>query len=100
MILGAAVITPLRVTFYEEDELAWVIVESFIDLMFAVDIVITFCSAYYDKMENLIYDRRQIACNYVSSWFVVDLFSILPLSLVFRNSANKFAKLVRLPRVF
>jgi len=47
-------------------------------LIFAVDIVVNFFSSYFDKEDNLIYDKKTIALNYMKGWFLIDVVSILP----------------------
>ncbi len=93
-------ITPLRAAFIDEDEIAWLLVEGIIDVAFVLDIIFTFYSAYYDRIERLVSNRREIACSYLRSWFVLDVISVIPLSLIFSNSANQLGKLAKLPRIF
>ena len=45
---------------------------------FLTDIVINFRTAFYDARGNLIYYRREIACNYIKGWLVIDVLSCLP----------------------
>ena len=94
-------VTPLRATFYDnDDDIVWQLVDGFIDLVFVLDIIFTFFSAYYNKIEQLISNRRDICCNYLKSWFILDLISVLPFSYFFNSSANQFGKLAKLPRIF
>ncbi len=74
-----AVLTPLRAAFYDEDGMTWVLLETVADGAFLLDIAFTFCSAYYDSIERLVSNRRQIACGYLRSWFVLDLIAVLPI---------------------
>lgn len=92
--------TPLRVAFFDTDDVEWQIMETFIDLVFLLDIVFSFFSAYYNKMEALISDRREIACGYLKSWFVIDVVSIFPLALIANSTVNQLAKLARMPRIY
>ena len=39
-------------------------------------------------------------CHYLKTWFIVDLISVLPLSLIFKGRANDLGKLVKLPRIY
>lgn len=100
MILISSVVTPLRVAFYDADEVEWVVIEAFIDIVFLFDILFSFFSAYYNKMEALISDRSEIATGYLKSWFFVDLVSIFPLSFLANSTVNQLAKLTRMPRIY
>ena len=100
VILFSSITTPLRAAFYDEDDLLWVMVETFTDIVFLLDIIFTFMSAYYNKIEMLISSRREIVCDYLKTWFVVDLISALPLSLIFRSNANDLGKLAKIPRIY
>ena len=57
-ILFSSFTTPLRVAFFDEDDIVWILVETLIDIFFLTDLVFTFFSAYYNKMETLISSRR------------------------------------------
>ena len=92
-------ITPLKACFLD-DELAWEVVDLVIDIVFLLDIVFTFFSAYYNTIEELVTDPRKICLNYVKSWFIVDLISVLPFSYILSSSANVVGKLAKLPRIF
>ena len=90
--------TPLRIAFLEEDPLS-IGIEWFLDAVFLADTVLNFITAYFDRGESLIHNRRQIACNYLKSWFAVDLISVLPLKLLFGHSITQMAKIARVHRV-
>ncbi len=100
IILISSVITPLRASFFDDNDKMWMVMELFIDLVFVMDIIFTFFSAYYNKIEQLISTRREIACGYLKTWFFLDLISVLPLSLFFNSSANELGKIAKLPRIY
>ena len=54
-----------------------------IDILFAVDMIVIFNSAYYDEDLMLVEDRCQISYNYLTSWFLIDLICIIPFDLMF-----------------
>ncbi len=95
----SSVVTPLRASFYDEDDILWLVIECGTDLVFAADIFLTFFSAYYNGIEELVSSRRDIACSYVRSWFWLDVVSVIPLSLFLKSTVNGLGKLARLPRV-
>ncbi len=96
------IITPYRISFVDEDPLGWIIVDSLVDLVFFVDIIINFLSAYYNSEDNLIFDRKKIALNYLKGWFFIDLMAVLPISLIMKSSKDytSLARLARMPRLY
>ena len=98
MIVFSGIFTPLRVAFLEDDSLSMA-VEWFLDAVFLIDTALNFVTAYFDRGESLIDNRRIIACNYLRSWFLVDLISVLPLKVFFRHSISQMGKIARVHRV-
>lgn len=69
------------------------IANSIVDLMFIVDILINFRSTYTRKgTDELVVDPRMIACNYLKSWFVIDLLAAIPFEF-FVTEGVSFANL-------
>ena len=52
-----------------------------IDGFFICDILMIFNTSYYED-EELIHDRKRIACRYVKGWFPIDLVATLPWELL------------------
>ena len=50
-------ITPLKASFMEDGR-GWMAVDVLIDVVFLIDIVMTFFSAYYNGIEKLVINRR------------------------------------------
>lgn len=48
--------------------------DSIVDLIFLLDIIVIFCTAVI-KEGSLVTDRRSIAKDYLSSWFIIDFLS-------------------------
>lgn len=70
-------------------------------MFFFADIVLTFFSAYYDSRDELVLNRRKIACKYFKSWFFLDLLMVTPISFIFKTADyNKLMRLARLSRVY
>ena len=82
LVLFVSVTTPARIAFTEEDNLEWTVIGLIVDVLFLVDLVLNFFSAYHDKELNLIDDRVKITKRYLRGWFFVDLISIVPISLI------------------
>jgi len=88
-----------------------------VDFIFLVDIFFSFNTGYMDAEGELVSSRRQIAKNYLSGWFSIDVITSLPLDLVinpFLNSGQhsgagrlpqllrltKFLRMIKLLRLF
>ena len=97
-----AFVTPYRIAFYDIDSIEWIIIDQMIDIIFAIDVFINFFSAYVNSDDDLITDRRKIACHYLRSWFIIDFVSILPISIIIKNAGdfNSLARIARLPRLY
>ncbi|MED6207356.1 RAC-beta serine/threonine-protein kinase [Stylosanthes scabra] len=55
------------------------IVDTLVDLFFAVDIVLTFFLAYIDRTTHLlVQDSSKILLRYLSTWFLMDVASTIP----------------------
>lgn len=102
----SSIITPLNAAFFDSENptdtesLFWFISELVIDLVFVFDIIFSFFSAYYNKVEVLVADRRSIALGYLKTWFFIDLIAVLPIQLITHNTLSVFGKMARVPRVY
>ena len=50
----------------------------FIEILFFLDFVVQFMRAYYDFDENLVTNKKKIISHYLSTWFFIDLITIIP----------------------
>ena len=82
------------------------IINSVVDVLFTLDIFITFISAYEDPITSkLITNLKKIGKKYIYSWFFIDLIAIFPfeffeIMMQKDNKHNRLIKLARLPRFF
>jgi hypothetical protein len=54
-----------------------------VNLLFCIDIVLTFFVAYYDKLTYLLVDKQgKIVMRYLKSWFLLDVISTIPYEFV------------------
>lgn len=97
-----SLITPFHVAFYDDSSVSWMATESIIDLIFFIDIIFSFMTVYYTDMEEVVDKRRVIACNYLQSWFIIDLISILPIHYILESqfNSNSLGQLARIPRIY
>lgn len=90
LILTCAV-TPIRLAFYQRDDLEWLVVNYIIDFLFFIDIIVIFNSAYYDDNFAIVEDRKTIAVEYAKGWLVIDVLSIFPFAEIaelFNNNGS------------
>ena len=72
------------------------LLSSIIDILFMIDIVIIFNTAYYTEDMELIEDRKSIAKSYLKGWFIIDLLAVIPFDIIL--NATQFNSLVRVAR--
>lgn len=49
-----------------------------IDLIFAADIIVVFCTPYHDENFKIIDDRWVISTNYLKGMFIIDVVAVFP----------------------
>ena len=112
-LFTTALITPFEVAFFHTLVYAGpanFAMNRIIDAIFLVDIGVTFFLPYRTSMSKggmLIFDRRRIACNYLTGWFTLDLITCIPFDLIFAGIAavsgatikSSFVRMLRVLRV-
>ncbi|XP_068089564.1 potassium voltage-gated channel subfamily H member 1 [Hyperolius riggenbachi] len=106
-----AILVPYNVSFKtKQNNIAWLVVDSIVDVIFLVDIVLNFHTTFVGPAGEVISDPKLIRMNYLKTWFVIDLLSCLPYDVInaFENvdegisslfSSLKVVRLLRLGRV-
>jgi len=99
MVLYTASVSPLRLAFYNDtvfalDKMtAWAafftIFDVVVDIIFSVDIIINFFSAYERQDGQFEYNLKKIAVNYFCGFFFIDLTATVPVSLIFELSSSE-----------
>ena len=59
------------------NNILWIILNHFIDLVFVVDIILTFRTSFISGGDEIT-SPKKIAINYLKSRFVIDLLSVIP----------------------
>ncbi|KAM4529089.1 voltage-gated delayed rectifier potassium channel KCNH5-like [Fundulus diaphanus] len=78
-----AIMVPYNVSFRtKHNNLAWLVVDSVVDVIFLVDIVLNFHTTFVGPAGEVISDARLIRMNYLKTWFVIDLLSCLPYDII------------------
>lgn len=80
--------------------MAWLVVDSIVDVIFLVDIVLNFHTTFVGPAGEVISDPKLIRMNYLKTWFVIDLLSCLPYDVInaFEN-VDEVSILVPLPYI-
>ncbi|KAL2098629.1 hypothetical protein ACEWY4_005109 [Coilia grayii] len=106
-----AIMVPYNVSFRtRHSSVAWLVLDSIVDVIFLVDIVLNFHTTFVGPAGEVISDAALIRMNYLKTWFVIDLLSCLPYDIInaFENvdegisslfSSLKVVRLLRLGRV-
>ena len=99
LILYSAIITPYEIAFSDSNKSSWF--EILIDIFLAIDIVLTFFSAYTDEEENLVKNHKKIIKKYLKSWFIIDIISVFPINNLFKNGKySGLTKISKLPKLY
>ena len=56
----------------------------FMDFIFILDFLVQFIRPYYDFDENLVTNNKKIIFHYLSSWFFVDLITVIPIFTIIK----------------
>ncbi|NXS74477.1 KCNH1 protein, partial [Pandion haliaetus] len=96
-----AILVPYNVSFKtKQNNVAWLVVDSIVDVIFLVDIVLNFHTTFVGPAGEVISDPKLIRMNYLKTWFVIDLLSCLPYDVInaFEN-VDEVSILVSLPPI-
>jgi hyperpolarization activated cyclic nucleotide-gated potassium channel 2 len=104
VLIITLILSPIAIAFDQvADDIGTEIVLYSIDMLFLLDIFVIFGTAFQGEDLQIEDDRKQIACTYIKSWFLVDVVSIFPFDVIMHvsvdknyNSLIRFAKLGRL----
>lgn len=105
ILIISVVQTPIDIAFFEPSNY-WTFNDGlnvFVDVMFGIDIIVNFFSAYEVQdilSDEVVDDRKLIAKNYLTGWFIIDLLAILPISHFFEGmKSGNYNELVRIVRL-
>ena len=82
LMLYVAIFVPFQVSFItNRNDFIWYLqyLDPFINVLFFMDILVNFISAYDDQNGNQIVDIKSISRKYLTSWFLIDVISCLPI---------------------
>jgi len=95
---------PVKVSFVDDFTITFYIFEKFIDLIFFLDIIFTFFTPVYVKIE-MVFGLKEIAWEYLTGWFLFDVIALIPFEDIISiiDVADKFtviAQLTKMLRLF
>jgi len=67
-----------------------------VDIIFLLDIVITFNLGYVDDNFNLNISYIKIARTYIKGWFILDIITIMPYKIMIEYRLFGFIKLLKI----
>ena len=111
LVVFQSVVVPVRIAFEDKIVIAWKITDYVIDGLFVIDILVNFMSAMEDDNGDYIVNRKLIAKDYLTGWFIIDFVSCFPITLIqeqinqgvdvsAKANTSKFVKLMKIPRIF
>ncbi|XP_075940486.1 voltage-gated delayed rectifier potassium channel KCNH5-like [Anarhichas minor] len=78
-----AIMVPYNVSFKtKQNNLVWLVLDSIVDIIFLIDIVLNFHTTFVGPTGEVISDAKLIRMNYLKTWFVIDLLSCLPYDII------------------
>ena len=87
ILFVTCIFTPLNIAFdYHTRDHTVETIDYSIDFIYFIDILVIFNTAYYDHEQQLVLNRKKIACKYLRGWFAIDLLSIIPFSAFLEQS--------------
>jgi len=91
-LLFTAVATPIEVCFVNDGEVGWFVINLCVNLFFFVDLVMNFFMAYQvapNKGGVWVTDRHIIVRHYLSTWFLLDLLTVIDFQLIGKGVSGK-----------
>jgi len=100
-LIFISLVTPFEVAFLTPKYDGLFAINRAIDIMFLIDIILHFFLPYQTAGGHWIVDPKNIVRHYVSTWFCVDVISIVPFDFFsLQGSASADLRLIRLVRLF
>ena len=101
-VIFVTLVVPYRVAFIDEpdtNEWKWLLFS--IDMIFLVDVVLTFFTAYLNEDKEYVMNHWAIFKNYIFGWFILDFISCIPINMMIEtDNYNSLARFSRIPRIY
>jgi len=89
IIIWSIIVVPYRLAFKVETLGGWKTLGTLNDVFFFLDICVNFFTGFPDRQTGeKIYGFKEIACTYLSGWFLIDFLSTVPFSSVYKLFAG------------
>ena len=98
IIMYSAIHTPYEIAFLEKFGFSWF--DIIVIVILAIDIILTFFSAYTDSEENLVKNHKKIVMRYLKGWFFIDVLAIFPFTLFIDIDKKNITKYSVLPKSY
>lgn len=96
IIIISSIILPIKIAFNDDDSNT--LLDIIFDVFLLTDMIFCFFTAYVDNTQLIVSNQKKIVLNYIKSWFLIDLISILPISY-FSDSNVGLSKLTRVGKI-
>jgi hypothetical protein len=104
LLLYTATFVPFKLAFLDSGNKSIVVIDLIVDVLFGVDIIANFVTAYFEDDYRLITSHCRIASRYIKTWFIFDLIVCFPFQLIIpdnqTNQYNGLVRLLKLPRLY
>jgi len=97
-LLFVATVTPFEVAFISEIPTVLLVLNRMIDVIFGADIILNLLTPFQKQSGVWVTDHKEIAKNYIKSWFFLDLLSVLPVDMLRMVRLLRLTKLLRIFR--
>ena len=92
-LITTCLITPAELAFYThfENKPSYLgTINRIIDVIFIIDIIVSFNTSYFNKEKNnFTTDRKKIAKNYLKTWFFIDFIAVIDFEFIFKLFMKK-----------
>jgi hypothetical protein len=73
------------------------ILDTIMNIFFLIDMILLFFTAYINDDLDIVDTKKEIALEYLKSWFPIDLISVIPFDLII--TYGQFTRIARISRI-
>lgn len=99
MMIYGIIITPYKLAYIDDSNKLLNIIDDFVNYFFLIDIILNF-NLSITKGNKIERRRKQIAINYLKTWFFIDLLGSFPFDLIFNHNSVSEQNSCRISQVF
>lgn len=64
------------------DTISSLFIKTLVDIIFIIEIILNFFTSYVNENENVVCTFKKIAKRYISTWFIFDLLTAIPINFI------------------